>query len=395
MNLERVQNVYTTTETDVSTTYTLGIGGELTYYEIFPSSDANYTNSSASHLWTNVGVTNQIQYNLKNQTIANGGLLGTAVEKLLDAWATYGGIGIVVDNENYRTQLTSKNIAIKIPLNSAYTGMTSGLTATTLYSSIIYSPSILEKDPFSLCSGVRADNFISEANWQVTNTIPMGWKYLPGNNPSLDPQAKYKEFDSGIAFLVSDNVYNTFTGSTGSSVSWGHLWNQENKYRDGARTINWSLNSTQYPGYYDRIVGAVFLNSGFVFIWDPEITQAIDWSSINGDPTSLTGGTFTSGQTFFNGTDMDMTSVLKVKIVADGQTWRASTNPSYINQSSDCGIAMTSINLYDEKGQCLAIVKPNESVVKQDGEYLIFDLDLPISGPIQDSLAKTRGIIAS
>ncbi len=394
MSLEKVQNVYTTQKTNVSSTYTVGIGDELTYYKIYPYNNSGYTNSSLSHFWTQVGVTNQVQYNQKNQTFNNGGLLNTAVEKVLDAWLNYGGIGIAIDNLNYRTQLNAQNVQIKIPLNSSYTGMTSGLTATTLYSSFIYTPDILEKDPFSLCAGVRADSFRSEANYNVTNYVPMGWKYLQGTNPDGNPEAEYKEFDSGIVFLVSDDVYNTFSGATGSSVSWGYLWNQPNKYSNGARLIDWSLGQTNHPNYYDRIVGALFLNSGFAFIWDPEITQAIDWTTINGDPTSLTGGTFTSGQTYFNGTDMDMASVLNVKIVADNNTWKASTNPTYIGQSSDCGIAMTTINLYDQAGRCLAVVKPDESMIKQNGQYFMIDLELPLSGDIQESLADTRGLIA-
>jgi hypothetical protein len=395
MSLEKVQNVYTTTKTDISSTYTIGIGNELTYYKLYPSNDINYSNSSLSHLWTYVGVTDETQYNLKNQLYNNGGLLNTSFEKILDAWSTTGGVGIVVNNDNYRTQVYGQNIAIKIPLNSAYTGMTSGLTAVTLYSSFIYSPDNLNKNPYSLCSGVRVDGFRSEPNYGTTGYIPMGWKYLPGKNPDVSPESEYKEFDSGIVFLVTDSVTNTFTGSTGSSISWGHLWNQENKYSKGARTINWNLGSTQIPNFYDRVVGAVFLNSGFVFIWEPEITQAIDWSTINGDPTSLTGGTFTSGQTFFNGADLDMASVINVKIVADGSTWKASTNPTYIGTGKDCGIAMTTINLYDQNGECLAVVKPNESMVKEDGQYMIFDLSLPISGDIQESKADTVGLIVT
>jgi hypothetical protein len=393
MSLERVENVYTTTKRDTSTTYTIGIGDELTYYKIYPSSDANYSTSSLSHLWTNVGVTDQTQYNIKNQSYNEGGFLNTAFEKILEAWSSTGGVGISVKNNNYRTQLSGQNIKINIPLDSSYTGMTSGLTAVTLYSSFIYNSDNLVKNPFSLCSGVIADTLISEPDFNTTGYIPMGWKYLPGKNPDTNPESEYKFFDSGIVFLVSDNVYNTFTGSTGTSVSWGDLYNQTNKYANGARTINWNLGSTQIPNYYDRVVGAVFLNSGFVFVWEPEIVKAIDWSTINGDPTSLTGGTFTSGQTFFNGVDIDMASVINVKIVADGKTWRASSNQTYVGQGEDCGIAMTSINLYDQRGECLAIVKPDESMIKEDGKYLIFDLELPISGNIQESLATTRGLI--
>jgi len=41
----------------------------------------------------------------------------------------------------------------------------------------------------------------------------------------------------------------------------------------------------------------------------------------------------------------------------------------------------------------VAIVRPDEAVVKTEGQYKIFDLDLPISGDITDSLADTRGLL--
>jgi hypothetical protein len=142
----------------------------------------------------------------------------------------------------------------------------------------------------------------------------------------------------------------------------------------------------------------MFLNYGFGFVFDPDLVKGFDWLAVTGDPTSLTGGTFTSGQTAFNGSDMDIAEVLNVKIVADGETWQASSNPSYIglgSAASSCGIATTTITLHDDMGNCLAVVKPDEALVKQQGKYLIFDLELPLSEDIQTSLADTRGLLVS
>ena len=155
--------------------------------------------------------------------------------------------------------------------------------------------------------------------------------------------------------------------------------------------------NTQYNGTggYDRVIGAMFLNYGFGFIFDPDLVQGFDWSTVTGDPTSLTGGTFTSGQTVFNGADMDIAEILNVKIVADGKTWQSTTNPSYIGTGADCGIALSTITLHNRVGDCLAIVKPDMALVKEDGKYLIFDLELPLSENIQTSLADTRGILVN
>ena len=307
-------------------------------------------------------------------------------------------VGFSLPNTNYRVQLYGQNVAVKTPLNSTYSGSTfgTGYTATTLYSSFIYNPGILDKDPFSLCSGVQADEYKSEPSYQYTNNLGIGYKYVEGKNPN--PTGPYKFFDSGLVYLVTNLVNNTFTGATGSSTSWGYLYDQTNKYANGARFISFEPSNTQYTGVggYDRVVGAMFLNYGFGFIFDPDLVQGFNWPIVAGDPTSLTGGTFTSGNTLYNGADMDIAEILNVKIVADGQTWKASTNSSYIGTGKSiesCGIATTTITLHNKVGDCLAIVKPDEALIKNDGQYLIFDLELPLSQNIQTSLADTRGII--
>jgi len=242
---------------------------------------------------------------------------------------------------------------------------------------------------------VMADEFKSETAYEYTNNFGVGYQYIEGKNPN--PASDYPYFDSGVVYLVTDSVYNTFSAATGSSLSWSFGYNTKKKYANGAKLISFDPSNTQYNGIggYDRIVGAMFLNYGLGFIFDPNLVGALDWSTVNGDPTSVTGGTFTTGQTAFNATDMDISENLRVKIVAEPFDWTASPNSSYIGTGEDCGIATTTITLHDKMGNCLAIVKPDMALTKEQNNYLMFDLDLPLSNPIQTSLADTRGTIWS
>ena len=139
MGLQNLQDVYQTEKTDISNIYTLAIGEEMKYYQIPAYSDATFVNSSLSHLWSFLNLRTEIDYNLANQPFANGGLLGTALEGLPDSFYNYCMVGFSIPNSNYRVQTYGQNVVVKIPLDSTYTGMTSGLTATTIYSSFIYN----------------------------------------------------------------------------------------------------------------------------------------------------------------------------------------------------------------------------------------------------------------
>lgn len=391
MALQPINNTYITDQTDKSSVYTMALGDEITFYQLPAYNNPNFTNSSLAHLWSWFGMRTETDYNIKNVPYANGGLLGTALENLPEAFYNTGGIGFKISDENYRVRINGQNIAFYMPLNSTYSGMTSGLTATTLYSSFIYSPNNLEKDPTSLCSGVMADSYISEPNPTFTDKLGIGYKYIMGTNP--EPNSY---FDSGLVYLVTDSIYTIFSGATGSSTSWGYQYNEDQKYSNGARTISFWNGQTEYPGVYDTIVGAMFLDSGLGIIFDPDLVGAFDWSTVSGNPTTITGGTFTSGQTVFDAADIDIAEILNVEIIANGESFNTSSNPSYIGLGSnaeDCGVAISTITLHDQSGGCLAIAKPNEAIIKTKGDYLVLNCQLPLTGPIQTSLFDTRGLI--
>lgn len=393
MAFKPVTDVFTEENTSISSVYTMAIGPEITYYKI-PAYNSGFTMSSLSHLWSNINVRTEADYNIINQPYSSGGFLGSALEKIPEAFWTTGAVGFSIKNDNYRVQIYGQNIGMQIPINSTYPGATSGLTATTVYGSFVYNVDNLNKNPNSLCSAANIDSFISEPNKAWTSDQGIGFAYLQGTNPNT--AAPYKFFDSGVVYLMSDVIYNTFSGATGSSSSWGYQFGQTNKYSKGARQISTDPSNTQYTGVggYDRIVGAVFLNFGFGMIWDPQLVSAFDWSRvIGGDETTISGATFTSGDTAFVSQDYDISESLKVNIVAGQNEWVSSTNSSYIGTGQDCGIAISTVGLYDATGGLLAIVKPSEAIIKTPGNFLILNLELPVSANIQTSLADTRGRI--
>jgi hypothetical protein len=390
MALLPVTDVYQKEETNISSVYTIAPGPLVSYYKLPAFNDATFTTSSLSHLWGHLSLRTQGDYNTVNQTFGNGGWLGTALEPLVEAFGTYGAIGFSVNNTRYRTQIHGSNIGVMIPVNSTFSGSTSGLSATTLYSSLVYNSDNLTKNPASLCSGTIADSVISDSSREWTNDQGIGFQFLQGTNPNPN-DASYTYYDSGIVYLMSDVVYNTFSGATGSSSSWNYLFGQTNKYANGARQISTDPSNTQYAGTggYDRIAGVVFLNFGFGIIFDKQLVQAFDQTKLNGDWTTITGATTTSGFTNFVGADYDIAEILNIDIVAKPDEWPASSNSSYIGTGEDCGVAVSTIALYDEIGQCLAIAKPDEAIIKEQGQYLILNLKIPVSEDIQSSLADT------
>ena len=387
-----VTNVYQEEQTNISSVYTMAPGNFVTYYKLPSYTDTNFNETSLSHLWGHLSLRTLGDYNVINQPYGNGGWLGTALEGLVESFYTYGAIAFTINNNRYRTKIYGQNVALTMPVNSAFSGTTSGLTAATLYSSFIYSPNNLNKSTTSVCAGCIVDTYESEASITWTNDQEIGYKSTPGTNPNPNNN-KYPYFDSGVVYLMSDVVYNTFSGATGSSSSWGYLFGQTNKYANGARQISTDPSNTQYTGTggYDRIAGVMFLNFGFGIIFDKQLVQAFDTSQLTGDYTTITGATTTSGYTNFVGADYDIAEILNVDIIAKPEEWPASSNSSYIGTGEDCGVAVSTITLHGEDGQCLAIAKPDEAIVKEQGQYLVLNLKIPVSEDIQTSLATSVG----
>lgn len=381
MSLLPVENVYTKTETVKSDLYNI-LGDGFTFYKVLPFTDTNFGNYSISHIWGNLGYYNEISYNTTNKSITSGGLLDTMLADLPKSFYSKGMIIGIVNNDDYRVELNGYNIGLRIPLNSSYSGMTSGLTATTLYSSFVYEPGILDISVTNLCDGTKADSQTQESNYIWTSNVGIGAKY---NSTS-------EMYKSGVVYLFSDDIYYTFTGGTGSSISWGYQFGVDNKYSKGARLANPSKSQTLFKNTYDRAVGMLHLQSGIFYLWDENIVDGFNWTNFTGN--QLTGATTTSGNTYAVVGDIDTSVSLKVDIISKPSDWNSTTNPSAIGE--DCGTVFTSICLYDNNGNLLGVAKANEAIQLSDTNYTPLTLELPISGAINDDVNAiwSSGLIA-
>lgn len=404
--MKPIENIYTSTDATISSLYNV-FGDETVFYRVKPFTDINFKNYSTSHFWSALNMYNEIDYNIANTSIFNGGLLESSFQDLPTAFWSNGMIVAAFNNDKYRTQLNGYNFGIQIPLNSSSTGLTNGLTATTLYSAFIWDANGLSTNPTSLCAGVVQDTKIAESNVPFTDGIGIGKKKKPkardGENPKtgtltggisimesqvLDNSGYH---NSGIVYLVSDDIYNTFTGGTGSSLSWSYGFGRTDKYAIGANAINTSFGNTRYPNYYDSIVGMLNLNSGMVYIWNKDLVNGFDWSSFVGDP--LTGATTSSGTTFAAVQDIDLAVNLNIEIISKPGEWPATTNPSAIGEN--CGTVVTNICLYNDKGDLIGLAKPSEALTIPTAGYLPIKMVVPISGAINDTgIWSTRGLIS-
>lgn len=378
MTLKPVTNVYDSVEEVVSSLYNV-FGNDMTFYKVLPFSNTNVDNYSISHYWSALNMYNQTSYNLANTSITYGGLLNSALEGIPKAFWEHGMVVASFDASTYREKFNGYNFGIYIPLDSTYTGMTSGLTATTLYTSFMWNNDSLDIDPNNLCVGTKIDSQMSETNVQFTNNVGIGFPYINGTNP---PQST-DHFYSGIAYLFTDNVYNTFTGATGSSTSWSYQFGKDQKFQKGARLAYPSLAQTE-NGTYDVAVGMVNLTAGLVFIWDKNLVEGFNWSGFTGD--IFTGATTTSGNTYAVAQDMDTEVDLNVEIIIPPDTWGYTSNPSIIGEN--CETVFTNICLYDGNNNLLAVASPSQAITLMSDDHNVIKLKASISGAI---IADTEG----
>lgn len=403
--MKPIENIYTSTEVTISSLYNI-FGDETVFYNVKPFTDVNFKNYSTSHFWSKLNMYSEIDYNIANTSIFKGGLLESSFQDLPEAFWSNGMIVAAFNNDKYRTQLNGYNFGLQIPLNSSYSGMTSGLTSATLYSAFIWDNNCLTTNPTSLCSGVIQDTKIAESSVPFTDGIGIGKKKKPKGRGSENPKiggaggvsiTESQVIDnsgyhnSGIAYLVTDSIYNTFTGGTGSSLSWSYGFGRTDKYAVGAKSINTSYGNTRYSNYYDPIVGMVDLNSGMVYIWNKDLVNAFDWSSFVGNP--LTGATASSGTTYAAVQDIDLEINLKIDIISKPGEWPSTTNPSAIGEN--CGTVVTNICLYNDKGDLIGLGKPSEALTIPTNGYMPINMVIPISGSINDTgIWSTRGLIS-
>lgn len=397
--------MYTIDKTTVNTIrsisedlYTVAIyPSEWKWYYLDPVTSPNYKNQSTNHLWMSLlGIYDQSSLNMLNQPYSYGGVQDTSLADLIDAFSNDGAYVFAINQDQYRVETNGYNLAINIPLDSSYTGMTSGLTATTLYSSFFYTEGCLNKDISTMCSGSKIDMVSSEPS-RVFENYGIGYAYVDGLNPNVsDPNYPY--FQSKVVALFNDYIYNTFTGSTGTSVSWSTGYGQNNRYgRFNGQLAGFRAGQTNPSRWnttygYDRAVGLYFIDKGVGVLFSSEIVKALDTTKFSG--SFYTGATsIESGTTFVVTTDIDYSTQLEINLTIPSNEPNSTTNPSYIGQNDGCELAVDKLCLHDSNGGVVAIAQFDEALVLGKIQPLAFKV--PLDSGINENGLFNRGRIDS
>ena len=371
-----------TNDKNVSSVFTMAFGSELKFTKLDSVNDAGFKTNKYNSLWSMFNLNSEKIFDSYNVNYSDGGMIGTVWESILDAYNTNGMVMFEVNDQNFRKSINGQNIQIKIPLSGGtFTGTTS---ATTLYSSYIDTESLKVKSTTSVCDPWKIDMAYSEPNRMFTNDFGIGYVYQMGTNP-----IEGNIYDSGLTLLMSGD-WSPWSGSS-TAKTWSDGYNVVNKYTKEVAPL-----ITPNGPNRDVAAGALFGNSGLGFIWAESFVNNFDWSGGTGG-TGTTMVTFASSEAYLNASDIDTNTKLQVDLIMDPRDFNTSLNQSYIEDSitngSNCNVAYNTITLNDSQGRCLVIAKSTEPIVKSDGDYSITTVDIPIDGPLVDSLQVIRGCV--
>jgi len=382
---------------DQSGQYTIATDAtQLKAFKLLGLNDALYTSTLTTHFWSHVGsLYNTFSFNQINQDYVDGGLNNTMLQDLVTSFGTTGAVMIQLGRTTYRSNIDGVSVGVKIPLNASFSGITSGLSSVTLYSSYVYTPDSRSQLPGQLCGGCIADNSISEPSTFCTSDIGFGYTFVNGTNP--DPSSPiYDRFDSGGAFMFTDHVYNTFTGATGSSQSWSVGFAQTNPYATMNKRFA-SFNASKADpsiwtgiGGHDRASGWMDFKSGILFLWGP-LAQAFDWTQYSGDYYTTGATPTTSATTVFQGSDYDYRMYANATLIVQPGQITASDNESYLDTNGNCNLVFSGLCVKDRNGNTVAISKPDQAITFDPNQFFITSIELPISG---DMTVNNKGITA-
>ena len=278
--------------------------------------------------------------------------------------------------------------------------MTSGLTSTVLYGAYVYSKNGLLVNNTSLCAGCNFDNALSDQSIPWTNDKNLGYIYNIGTNPSNNVQGgntgiHNNEFESGITYLFSDDIYNIFTGSTGSSMSWSVGYGNEFPYSRFGKRSAYPEPGTNIsdPTYFDRAVGYVNTFTGSIVLWDENLVNGFDYTTFTG--SFNTGATPTnSGTTVFQASDMDSRVYLNCSLVIPANTITSTLNPTYPSTNVGCDtLTSSSFCITDINGNPVAVATNSAGITFPPDKDFIANFEVNISGGINYSGMDTREII--
>lgn len=356
---------------DESDLYTIAYDSDFTFTKIDSRNDATFYTKGTNSVWSLLNMYSLKIFDSLNVDYSEGGLKNTFLEGILEAYNSYGLIMFEASESNWRKMVNGQNVEIKFPLDATYTGGTSGLTATTLYSSFIDSDSVKKQSTNSLCDGFVIDSLYSEPSVSWTDSYGLGYKFNASN--------KYHK--SGIVFLMSNDSAG-FSGATGTSKDWSAGYGIKNKYTyDRAPLI------TPTGPDRDTASGIFFTNSGIGFVWEENFVKGFDFTGSTGG-TGTTAVHFVGDQAYINGGDVDTRTSLQVDLILTPEMFNTTLNDSYredalMNGAKSCDTAFDSITLTDNAGNCLAVAIASEPITKIDTDFRVIKLDIPIDGNIQ------------
>jgi hypothetical protein len=313
---------------------------------------ANKTGSTFSHLFSTLRLpVNQIMNNKWEQTFINGGFSGTAIQDLYNINSV---IFFNIDASAYEQMIDGRTFSLNIPLDNTYSGVTSGLSTTTLYSSYVKTNSLSQPSPTNPNLSTFDTNY-SE-------------KYLPASEYFGNPDNQIQNYESGVVWLFSNDIQrpNNFSGN-----SWSTASNNNNPYTNGKQSFNFistGLNNV------DKAVGILNLNAGLGAIFNFDLVNSFDFSVATGG-TGTTLATFSLSDASINLKSVNIDFSQRIIAIAGADEFFTSQNPTY---HSDCNgmVKITKIGLYNDLGECIAIVVPNEPITKQKDQFITFDIKL-------------------
>jgi len=301
----------------------------------------------------------------------DGGLSGTSAEYLVTD-VDNNIIIANISNNAFDMAIDGLNFSLTIPLDATYTGATSGLTATTLYSSFLKTPFYDQKSTTGPCACSVMDGLYSEESFLITRELNLGMPEENGINPESNSY-----YNSGIVYLFSDDIKKPNVSATTVSTtnSWSNGFGSDCPYTLYKKFPFNYMDDTLNGYYRDQPVGAVDLYGGIVTIFNKDLVNAFDFSL-------STGGTISSGATFpssvanstFRTLDVEMS--INTTLIAGKNEFNYSNNPTWNPVTCGDKIYITYIELYDSAGKLVGMCVPQNPIEKAFDDTVVVQAKL-------------------
>ena len=255
-----------------------------------------------------------------------GGLSGSCVSSLYDTVLNGKYILVSIPSSSYDTLIDGKSFKLEIPLDPTYSGVTSGLSATTIYTS-----------------------FISNNEYNTLSPGPCGERLIDSNYYEKDNRvSSLNPYGDLLTLGFSDDIQRP-NGDTGKTWSTGYELTPT--FTKGKLPANFITTSNVNV---DTTVGVLVNEAGLFFITHPEIVNAFNWSVATGG----TGNTFMT----FSTTDanLEIKSVSKTftqnfSLLLSPETTSQLTTDN-ITYTTNCGsLYISEICLFDDTNRPLGV----------------------------------------